>query len=77
MLGEEVDLAYIVVKNNLDLDLDKIQLKQFIKNMESIRTSENNPYEFGCLLTCLFFYVQKFFPSKGIVVWRKDVCVLY
>ena len=24
----------------------------------------------------LFFYVQKFFPSKGIVVWRKDVSVL-
>ena len=28
-------------------------------------------------LTCLFFFVQKFFPSKGIVVWRKDVLFLY
>ena len=45
--------------------------------MESIRTSKNNPCKFGSLLTCLFFYVQKFFPSKGIVVWRKDVLVLY
>ena len=29
------------------------------------------------MLTCLFFYVQKFFPSKGTVVWRKDTLVLY
>ena len=39
--------------------------------------SKNNPYKFGSLLTCLFFYVQKFFPSKGTIVWRKDVPVLY
>ena len=52
-------------------------LNQFNKNMESIRTSKNNPCKFDSLLTCLFFYVQKFFPSKGIVVWRKDVLVLY
>ena len=45
--------------------------------MDSIRTSKNNPYKFGSLLTCLFFYVQKFFPSKGIVVWRKDIPILY
>ena len=35
------------------------------------------PSKFGSLLTCLFFYVQKFFPSKGTVVWRKDTLVLY
>ena len=77
MLCEEVDLAYKVVKNNLYLDLGKIQLKQFIKNMESIRKYKNNPYAFGSLLTYLFFYVQKFFPSKGTIAWRKDVHVLY
>ena len=32
---------------------------------------------FGSLLTCLFFYVQKFFPSKGTMEWRKDGLVLY
>ena len=45
--------------------------------MESIRTSKKNPCNFGSLLTCLFFYVQKFFPSKGTVAWRKDVPVIY
>ena len=44
--------------------------------MESIQTSKNNLCKFGSLLTCLFFYVQKFFPSKGMVEWRKDVPVL-
>ena len=45
--------------------------------MERIRTSKNNPCKFSSLLTCLFFYVQIFFPSKGTIVWRKDVLVLY
>lgn len=45
--------------------------------MESIRTSKNYPCKFGSLLTCLFFYVQNFFPSKGMVVWRKDTPILY
>ena len=45
--------------------------------MESIRTSKKNPCKFGSLLTCLFFYVQKFFPSKGSIVWRKDIPILY
>ena len=45
--------------------------------MDSIQTSKNNPCKFGSLLTCLFFYVQKFFPSKGMIEWRKDVLVLY
>ena len=74
---EVVDLAYKVVKKNLEYDLVDLMLKQLNKNMESIRTSKNNPCKFGSLLTCLFFYVQKFFPSKGSVVWRKDTPVLY
>ena len=40
---EAVDLAYKVVKNNLSYDLADLLLKQFNKNMESIRTSKNNP----------------------------------
>lgn len=39
--------------------------------------SKKNPCKFGSLLTCLFFFVQNFFPSKGSVVWRKDVPILY
>lgn len=45
--------------------------------MENIRGSKNNLCNFGSLITCLFFFVQFFFPSKGIVVWRKDVPILY
>ena len=74
---ETVDLAYKAVKNNLSYDLADLLLKQFDKKMESIRTSKSNPYKFGSLLRCLFFYVQKFFPSKGTIVWRKDVLVFY
>ena len=59
---EAVDLAYKVVKNNLSLDLTELLLNQFNKNIESIRTSKKNPCKFGSLLTCLFFYVEKFFP---------------
>ena len=77
VLCEAMELAYKVVKNNLSLDLAELLLNQFNKNMESIRTSKNNPFKFGSLLTCLFFYVYKFFPSKGTVVWRKDVPVPY
>ena len=40
---EAVDLAYKVVKNNLSYDLADLLLKKFNKNMESIRTSKNNP----------------------------------
>ena len=54
---EAVDLAYKVVKNNLSYDLADLLLKQFNKNMESIRTSKKNLCKFGSLLTCLFFYV--------------------
>ena len=64
-------------QNNLSLDLAKLMLDQLNKNMESIRTSKNNPWKFSSLLTYLFFYVQKFFPSKGTVEWRKDVPILY
>lgn len=77
MSCEAVDLAYKVVKNNLSLDLDELLLNQFNKNMESIRTSKNNPCKFGSLLTCIFFYVQIFFPSKGTIVWRKNVPIIY
>ena len=45
--------------------------------MDSIRSVKSNPCKFGSLLICLFFYVQKFFPSKGAVVWRKDTPILY
>ena len=77
MSCEVVDLAYKVVKNNLSFDLVELPLKQFNKNMESIKTSKNNLCRFGSLLTCLYFYVQKLFPSKGYVVWRKDIPMLY
>ena len=70
---EVVDLAYKIVQNNLSLDLVELLLIQFNKNMESIRTSKNNPCKFGSLLTCLFFYVQKKISSKGSFVWRKDI----
>ena len=65
---EAVDLAFKIVKKNVEFDLSELLLLQLNKNMESIRTSKNNPYKFGSLLICLFFYVQKFFPSKGTVV---------
>lgn len=74
---EAIHLALKVVKNNMCFDLAELMLNQFNKNMESIRTSNNNLCKFGSLLICLFFFVQNFFPSKGIVVWRKDVPVLY
>ena len=74
---EAVDLAYKVVKKNLEFDLAEVLLKQFNKNMESIRTSKKNPCKFGSLLICIFFYAQNFFPSKGTVVWRKDTPILY
>ena len=32
---------------------------------------------FGSLLTYLFFYVQKIFPSKGTMVWKNDIPILY
>ena len=74
---EAIDLAYKVVKNNLSIDLAELLLNQFNTDMERIRTSKKNPCKFGSLLTCLFFYVQKLFPSKGTIIWRKDVTILY
>ena len=72
-----VDLALKVVKNNMSFKLSKMMLIQFNKNMESIKTLNNNPCNFGSLLACLFFFVQFFSPSKGSVIWRKDVPILY
>ena len=43
---EAIDLAYKVVKKNLEFDLSDLLLKQLNKNMDSIRTSKNNPYKF-------------------------------
>lgn len=40
---EAVDLAYKVVKKNLEFDLENLMLKELNKNMESIRTSKNTP----------------------------------
>jgi hypothetical protein len=74
---EAVDLAYKIVKNDLEFDLAELQLIQFSKNLESIRATKPNPWKFGPLLVCLFFYVQNFFPSKGTIVWRKNLLVLY
>lgn len=74
---EVVDLAYKIVKNDLVFDLAELQLTQFSKNQESIRASKPNPWKFGPLLVCLFFYVHKFFPSKGTVVWQKDRPIMY
>lgn len=45
--------------------------------MESIQDSKNNSCNFFLLLVFLFFNVQKFFPSNGNFVWRKDTPVLY
>ena len=68
---EAVDLAYKVVKNNMSFNLAELMLNQFNKNMESIRTSKNNPCKFDSLLFCLFF------PSKGSIIWIKYVPILY
>src|SRR4029434_8856579 len=64
-------------KEKYGIDLADVLLKQLNKNMDSIRSAKSNPCKFGSLLVFLFFYVQKFFPSKGAVVWRKDTPVLY
>ena len=77
ILCEAVDLAYKVVKKNLEYDLSDVLLKILNKNIDSVKTSKNNPFKFGYLLTCLFLNVQKFFLSKGTVIWRKDTPVLY
>ena len=61
---EAVNFAYKVVRYNLSFDLAKLLLNQFNKNMKSIRWSNNYPYKFRSLLTCLFFFYHKFFPSK-------------
>ena len=74
---EAIDLTYKVVKKNLDHDLFDVLLKQLNKNVDSVKTTKNNSFKFGLHLVCLFFYVQNFFPSKGIVVWRKDTPILY
>jgi len=74
---EAIDLAYKIVKKNMKFDLANVLLKQLNKNMDSIRTTKTNPCKFGSLLVCLFFYVQKLFPSKGAVVWRKDTPIFY
>ena len=52
-------------------------LNQLNKIMECIRTSKNNPCKFNSLFTCLFLYVQKFFPYKDTIEWRNDVPFLY
>ena len=74
---EAVDLALKVVKKKMSFDLAELMLTQFNKNMDNIMTSKNNACNFGSHLTCLFFFVQKFFPSKGSVIWIKDAPVLY
>lgn len=74
---EVVDLAYKTMKKDLEFDLVELQLVQFNKNLESIRAAKPNPCNFGSLLVCLLFYVLKFFPSKGNVVWKKDRLVFY
>lgn len=74
---EAVDLALKVVMKNMAFDLVRLLLNQFNKNMESIRGSKNNPCKFCSLLTCLFFFVQNLFPSKGSIVCRRDVPILY
>lgn len=74
---EVVDLRLKVVKNSLSFNLVELQHNQLIKNMESIRVLKTNPCNFGSLLTCQFFYVQKLFPSKGTIVRKKDMHVVY
>ena len=65
------------MKNNLSFELVELLLNQVNKNMESIKGSKNNPCKCRSLLICLFFFVQQFLPSKGTIVWRKDVPILY
>ena len=74
---EAVDLANKFLKKNLEYDMLDVLLKQLNKNIDSVKTLKNNPFKFSSFLTCLFFYVQKLFPSKGTVIWRKDTTVLY
>lgn len=33
--------------------------------------------EIQIITICLFFYNQKFIPSKGTIVWKKDRLVVY
>ncbi len=68
---EVVDLAYKVVKNNLSLELSKLPLNQFNKNMESIRTSKNNPCKFGSLLTCYSFMFKNSFHQRVLLFGGK------
>ena len=64
-------------EEELDIYPTEIQHVQLSKNMESIWALKKNVCKFGSLLICLFFFVQKLFPSKGNIVWSKDRPITY
>ena len=37
--------------------------------------ARNNLYKFGSLIVCIFFYIEKYYPGIGDIVWEQNKLV--
>ena len=60
-----VDMGYKMVKRDHTYDLVKLLLQQINENLGAIRKTNGAQCKYGAILVCIFFYVQREFPSFG------------
>lgn len=67
-----VDQAWMVMMKYHEYDLVELKMIQLKENLSSIRNENNSMCKFGSLIVCTFFYIPKYFPRIGNVVWEKN-----
>lgn len=72
----DVDQAWKILMKDHERDLEKLQKLQLAENLTSIRKAKNSMCKFGSFVMCIFFYIQKYFPIIGDIVWEKNKLVI-
>ena len=60
-----VDMGYKMVKRDHTYDLAELLLQQINENFGAIRKTKGAQCKYRAILVCIFFYVQREFPSFG------------
>lgn len=64
--------AYELMRETKKYDLCEFLRSELTKNIKKIKENKKNPFKFGTVLLCLFFYFMKEVPGICLVEWAFD-----
>lgn len=70
--GTTVYTAYEMPRENKKYDLCELLQSELINYLKKIKENKKNPFKYGTLLLCIFFYFKSEILGVGLVHWAFD-----